>query len=96
MVLQNLTQNGKLFIKLRDFFVQGCFDAWQHDGRTKELSQELALTAHFRVSGVMGLLLQWISRDYSLDPKQIKLMISKLDESIDKGASELGIVTELR
>ncbi len=96
MVLQNLTQNGSLFIKLRDLFVQGCFDAWQRDGRTKKISQELALTAHFRVSGVIGLLLQWISTDYNLNSEQIKTMISKLDQSIDNAASALGLVTELR
>ncbi len=58
MILQSLSQNGRLFIKLRDFFVQGCFDTWQHEGRTKGINQELALAAHYRVSGVMGLLLQ--------------------------------------
>ena len=95
MVLQSMNQNGRLFIKLRDFFVQGCFKAWKHDGRTKRITEELALVAHYRVSGIIGLLLQWISNDYNLNPEEIKRMISKLDESVDTGASTLGIVKEL-
>jgi len=83
MILQSINRNGVLILKIRDFFVDGCFRIWKEERGLSNPDDRMKLLAHYRVLGVTGLLLQWIASDYKMSASEIKKMISSLDEKVD-------------
>lgn len=77
------TFSSPLLQKLLDYLITACKKVWSEENNLTEITTELEYFAHYRIHGIIAIIRHWICCDYSMPLDELKILIAKLDATVD-------------